>query len=204
MMKVKVFNKILVFIAIFCSICYSIQTIMISNLYGTLIRLSLVPVILLPYLLNKIFKFKISPINELIYIVFIFLAHFLGSVVNLYKSIYWYDTFIHYLSGISVFFFGIEFLIRCDKYDKKNLLLNIFFLMAISFMVAGIWEIFEFTNDQIFGKDAQKVIETGVTDTMKDIIMATLGCSLCSIIYYHELKDNKKFIFKKLIKSINC
>lgn len=202
MMKTKTFNKILIFISIFCSICYSIQTIMEGNLYGTLIRLSIIPVILLPYLLKNLFKIKISNMSVSIYIIFIFLGHFLGSIVNLYKSIYWYDTFTHFISGFLVFFFGLEFIIRINKYDKKELWFNILFLIALSFMVAGLWEMFEFTNDRIFGKDAQKVIETGVTDTMKDMIVAVLGSGLCAITYYYEILNNKKIIFRQFIEDI--
>ena len=201
-MKIKIINFILIFISIFCSFCYSVNTIINGDIYGTLIRLSIVPIIILPYLLKKIFKFNISTYSETIYIVFIFLSHFLGSIVNLYKSIYWYDSFTHFLSGIVVFFYGLEFLIITNKYDKKDMWFNVLFLMALSFMVAGLWEIFEFTCDDIFGKDAQKVIETGVTDTMKDIIMAVLGSSLCALFYYREYKEKNKNLFKNFIKNI--
>ena len=201
-MKIKIINFILIFISIFCSFCYSVNTIINGDIYGTLIRLSIVPIIILPYLLKKIFKFNISTYSETIYIVFIFLSHFLGSIVNLYKSIYWYDSFTHFLSGIVVFFYGLEFLIITNKYNKKDIWFNVLFLMALSFMIAGSWEIFEFTCDDIFGKDAQKVIDTGVTDTMKDIIMAVLGSSLCALFYYREYKEKNKNLFKNFIKNI--
>ena len=49
-------------------------------------------------------------------------------------------------------------------------------------MVAGIWEIFEFTVSKIMGTDPQHVKTTGVDDTMLDTIMAFTGSVIFIII----------------------
>ena len=60
------------------------------------------PVLLVPFLLNKT-KFKLNEFEICMYYLFIFLAEFLGCVVNLYNIILWYDLFVHFLSGIFTF-----------------------------------------------------------------------------------------------------
>lgn len=173
-----------------------------SGIYGGLIKLSVIPIIFLPQIVNKLFHFKINDSLKNMYVLFIFLAHFLGSIVNLYHKVYWYDSFTHFLSGIVISFLATYLLVMFKKYDKKSIVFNILFILGISFIVAGIWEMFEFICDKLFNKDAQNVLTTGVDDTMKDMIVAALGTLLYCIMYMYEELENKYIIVKKFIKSI--
>ncbi len=183
---------------------YSIYLALTSpfSIYGTTIKLSVIPIIYFPKFLNKLFKLKTNETFEIVYILFIFSAHFLGSIVNLYQKVYWYDSFAHFLSGIVVAYLATYILVLFKKYDKKSVIFNILFILGISFLVAGMWEIFEYTSDHIFNKDAQNVLTTGVNDTMKDIIVAALGTLLYCILYLYEELENKYILVKKFIKSI--
>ena len=69
-------------------------------------------------------------------------------------------------------------------------------------MVASLWEVFEYLSSYYFGVDPQKVVMTGVSDTMGDIIVAFLGSILVSISYYFEIKHNYNLLIKKFIKTI--
>lgn len=194
----KKIKNILILIVIICSIIYTFQAILDFNIYRILIRLSIIPIILIPCILKKTKLIDISSFNETNYIVYVFCAHFLGSIVNFYHKFYWYDNFMHFLSGILVFFYALELLIKTKKYDLKNLWWNALFILAISFMVSGLWEYFEFISDRIFNKDAQNVLTTGTTDTMMDMILVTLG-SILSLITLTK----KKFLntYFKLIEK---
>ena len=86
--------------------------------------------------------------------------------------------------------------------DKNKMYINVLFVLGITFMVAGLWEIFEFTTDNIFSKDAQKVLTTGVTDTMKDIVSAFLGSLIIIISYIYEKVNKTKLFIINFIKSI--
>lgn len=202
MKKLTILNKIIIFLTILISILCSLKSIMDFNLYNALIRLSIIPIILIPNIINKLFKIKISEASKMIYVIFIFLAHFLGSIINFYNTVPGYDTFAHILSGILIFFLGIEFLINIKKYDKTNIYFNVLFIISLSFMIAGIWEIFEFTCDKLFSKDAQHVLTTGVNDTMKDMIVAVLGTSSMAIIYLFEQTNKLKLFITKFIKQV--
>lgn len=172
------------------------------DMYGILIKLTIIPIIFLPTILEKLFSIKVNNSLSFLYTIFIFLAHFLGSVVNLYQKIYWYDSFAHFLSGILVAFVATYLLVILKKYDRKSILFNVLFILGISFMVAGLWETFEFISDKLFSKDAQNVLTTGVDDTMKDMIVACLGTLLYEILYIYEEINNKVIVIRKFIKNI--
>lgn len=196
----KIMSNILGVIASIYSI-YLVVTLDLG-LYGGLIKLTVIPVIFLPQILEKIFHVKINPYISFVYIIFIFLAHFLGSVVDFYHKIYWYDSFAHFLSGILVAFLSTYVLILFNKYSRKSILFNVLFIVGMSFMVAGLWEMFEFISDNIFNADAQNVLTTGVDDTMKDMIVAFLGTILYCLCYVYEEVNNKKIVIRKFIESI--
>lgn len=195
----KKVNKILILICCLLSIGYTFTIIQTGDLYNILIRLSFIPVVLAPTILRKL-KVNISDISEFVFIIFAFIGHFLGSIVALYNKIYWLDTFAHFLSGIVVSFFVLEF-IKKSKI-KTNLFFDCLIIVGVSSLIALSWEIFEFTCDNLFDKDAQKVLTTGVDDTMKDMIVALLGSLLFSVSYAYEVICEKTLIVKNFIKTI--
>lgn len=119
----------------------------------------------------------------MIFIIFVFLAQFLGSILNFYNNIYFYDKVVHFLSGMMIRILSLEFLVKNKRYDKKYLF-NVIFVLGISFMIAVFWEYFEYTSDYIFKKDAQHVLTTGINDTMQDMIAATFGTLLLLLFNY--------------------
>lgn len=169
-----------------------------SKLIGSL---TLYIIILLPTIIKKVFKIKIPFSVEFAFLIFIFLAQLLGSVMNFYTLIYWYDSLIHFISGILTALLALLLLILFNKYDKKSLVFNIIYMFAITLMVASCWEIFEFSADNLLGGNAQR-IETGVIDTMKDIICAFLGCTIVCILYAYEQVCKIKLIVNKFIDNV--
>lgn len=196
MKKLKLLNSVIYMIVIVWSII--LATGINGDMYGLLIRLSIIPILFVPQILEKMFSIKINIELITIYTIFIFLSHFLGSIVNLYHQIYWYDSFTHFLSGFVVSFFAFYLLINFKKYNPKSIFFNILFIFSVSLAVAELWEVFEFTSDKLFGKDAQNVLTTGVDDTMKDMIVAGFGSILFCISYLYE-EINKKIIFIRKI-----
>lgn len=198
----KKINNLLILIASVGGIIYSINPISNGQLYKVLICLSIIPVMLVPKIIKKLFNITLTPTTEFIYLLFVFVAHFLGSIVNFYHTINNYDKLIHLLSGIVSAFFAVLVLVSLKKYDKKSVLFNVLFILAFVLMIATFWEFFEYFSDKIFGKDAQNVLTTGVGDTMSDMISAFLGCTLFNIMYAFEETTNNQIIIKKFIKEI--
>lgn len=189
-------------IIILMSIIYSINPLMEGDIYTILIRLSIIPVICIPYILRKL-KLNISDASIFIYSLFIILGHFLGSIVGLYGKIYYYDTLMHTLFGFLSSFLVFELLYKL-KYIKQNKIIwNGILIISLIAFLAVLWETFEFTCDYIFKRDAQRVLLTGVNDTMKDMIVAYLGSMFFVLMYAYEEICNKKLIVKNFIKSLN-
>lgn len=194
----KKIKKMMILIVIVFSLIYIVQAILDFHLYRILIRLSVIPIILLPKIFRKLKFFSISEFNEICYITYVFLAHFLGSVINLYHQFYWYDNLMHFLSGIVVSLFSLELLIKLKKYDSNQMIFNTIFILAMGFMVSGLWEYFEFISDHLFHQDAQNALTTGVNDTMIDMILATLGNCLF-LITFKQKKIRDQYVI--LLKS---
>ena len=204
MMKMKKWNQLFISLLFLLNSGMLLQMILSGHYGRILVTLSLYLTVWVPAVVRAIFKVKIPAHMEFAYFIFLFFAQFLGSIVNLYASIYWFDSFTHFVSGILTAVFAIAVLVWFRKYESKSIAFNIFFMIAFSLMVASLWEFFEFTADTISGGDTQKVLETGVADTMKDMIVAFLGAILVSIYYGYEKCCNKKLFFNRYEKEFGC
>lgn len=130
-------------------------------------------IFLLYYVYKKTFLKKYN-ISYTLILIFIFISMYLANIWNFYGLEY-YDKFLHFTSGILTGFFGIIFYIEVFNYDKKEKskykIITIFtFIFVVA--VAGAWEVWEFSTDQLFGLTAQN---NDLHDTMWDIICASIG-----------------------------
>ena len=106
----KKINNILIFIFSLASLCFAVFHFN-SNMYDRLIGdLSIIFVFFLPRIITKIFKLKFTNLMELVYIIFIILSQFIGCVVNAFNTIWWYDLFTHFISGVLTGILGLVIL----------------------------------------------------------------------------------------------
>ncbi|CAN7243205.1 hypothetical protein LJR015_000924 [Peribacillus frigoritolerans] len=108
------------------------------------------------------------------YLIFLFGSQFLGSILGWY-GLGWWDTFLHLLSGSLLAFTGIALYERLVYRNAgKEISPWFVFLFTLSFSALGgvIWEIYEFSSDQLFGMTLQG---GGNKDTMIDLIADTIG-----------------------------
>ena len=195
---IKKINISLILIAILGSLYFVFTRD--NNIVLVLKDISIIITISALYIIQKIFKIKISEGINLIYIIFVFMAHFLGVICELYNYIYWFDKFVHFLSGVVTSFVAIYLLVKFKK--DKNMFFDILYIITLTLAIAALWEVFEYLSSYYFNLDPQKVALTGVSDTMGDIIVAFLGSILTSISYYFEIKCNYNLLIKKFIKTI--
>ncbi len=174
-------NNLIIIIISIISVKIGIIKIVDNNIIRSLISFSVIPVMLLPYTLRK--RLKLNDIIIFIYLIFIFFSHFLGSILSFYELFSYYDKIMHFMSGILTSVLAIFLLISFKNYNKNNLLFNIIFIISITLAIASLWEFFEYISDSIFNGNAQRVLSTGVSDTMQDMIAAFLG-SIFFIIFY--------------------
>lgn len=101
-------------------------------------------------------KKKINYDDFLNLLIYIFLVGSLvgGEVYNLYSVIWFYDIVLHILSSFIVSFLFFYIFKLYKVYVNKFLFVLCIFSFAM--MVAGLWEITEFSIDRILDKDMQK------------------------------------------------
>lgn len=198
----KKLNNVLIFLCSLAAVCFCIRDLNVGS-YDRILGDVAVPfVLLIPRIMGKIFKIKITSAMELVYVLFIILAQFLGSVVNLYNKIWWYDLFAHFLSGILTSVLSLVVLNWFGVYNRKNKWFNFLFIISFTLMIASIWEFMEFGTDTFFGMNVQHSIETGVRDTMEDMLVAFLGSLIVSISYLVENKVAKNGFLKRVVSDL--
>ena len=147
---------------------------------------------MLPVLLGQRFSVRIPHGFETLAVVFVFMSLFLGEVYSYYTIYWWWDLILH--SG-SAFLLGIlGFLLVFVLNEKENVDLDLKpnFIALFAFMFAigigAIWEIFEFSMDQIFGLNMQK---SGLVDTMWDLIVNVIGALIMSLLGWGYIKTRE-------------
>lgn len=172
--KVELLNQILVAMILVLSTLYLVHFINIGRVDRIFSTLAIYFVIFVPKMLEKT-KYKLSPNYKFMYIIFIFLAHFLNCIVNLYKSVWWYDLFAHFISGVVTFLLATYILEKSNEAPFKSMLTYFIYLIGFVCFVAVAWEITELSCDLLFSTNLQHNLDTGVIDTMEDIIVALTG-----------------------------
>ena len=155
---------------------------------NTLLILGLIPLLLISLLIRKYNKNL-----ELTYLIFLFLSYILGFIYDLYNKIYFYDTIIHSLFGILASIYALPLLNILKKYNIKNKLFNVIFILMLTGATAAFWEIIEFTIDKIFKSNMQ----ISLNNTMKDIISALLFSILYILIYIENTSKIDKLFIRK-------
>lgn len=152
-----------------------------------------IPLVVVPFIFEKT-RFKLKDIDKLVYYVFIFFAYFFGCVISLYNVTWWYDLVMHFVSGFIMGYTGIFILRKLNMYSDKNILFNFIYCLFFTAGAAGIWEIFEYMADVIIGTNLQHHLETGVVDTMQDLICGTASGLIFSflIIFKSKIKKSAK------------
>ena len=181
----NLYSKLLLLVMSIGTIIIALMETGTANKTRIITFMIIYPMLLFPLILQKT-KFKLDNSKIFLYYVFIFLADFLGCVVNLYNTISWFDSFVHFLSGIFTFILG---LIIYEKISikRENKLLKVVFCLGIVAIIIVLWEIIEYTGDNLIGSNLQHVIDTGIKDTMTDMIVALLGGIISSI--YISIKN---------------
>lgn len=133
---------------------------------------------------------------ELAIVMFIFVALFLGSLRNFYERVPWWDALLHFQSGILLGVVGFVLIYLLNESRAGQLTLSPFFVsfFAACFSIATgvIWEIYEFTADAVFGFTMQR---SGLPDTMKDLILNTVGAIAVAAVAYAWVRIRQRVPF---------
>ncbi|MDJ0833240.1 MAG: hypothetical protein QNJ69_06925 [Gammaproteobacteria bacterium] len=168
-----------------------------------LITTSIIVITLFPFFMGKFLNVFIPPEFVLLSVIFIFASLFLGEVHGYYTRFWWWDIVLHTSSGFLLGIIGFLLVYILNETEKIDIHMKPGFVALFAFVFAvaigALWEIFEFSMDSIFGMNMQKEMlgdPTGLTDTMWDLIVDSLGALIIAVLGYGYIKKarNESFL----------
>ena len=156
---------------------------------------------------------------------FTFCAMFLGEILDFYTRFSWWDTMLHFTSGVMFSLIGYMLFLSFNRDSGVRRQLNpvivVMFTVCFSITCGAIWEIFEFGMDSLLGMNMQRwqsmipgeqwgamqsvsnfSTNPGLVNTMKDIISDTLGSVLSILIILPLARYNNKYKKTKVPQSV--
>lgn len=133
-----------------------------------------------PSLLRKNYSISIPWLLEFL-IFFALFLHTAGGVLGLYGKFEWWDTMTHFVSTFMLAVVALTVIYMMHTY-WAGLTMDIRAIMVFTIFIAAflgaIWEIMEWSTDQIFGTSEQN----GLDDTMKDLVMDLAGAMIAAML----------------------
>lgn len=166
-----------------------------------------------PLVMERRFGVIIPPELELLATVFIFASLFLGEVRGYYLQFWWWDIALHTSAGFLLGIVGFLLVYILNERDSLHLHMSHGFVALFAFVFAvaigGLWEIFEFSMDRLFGMNMQKPMlgdPSGLTDTMWDMIVNALGAATISLLGYGYLRaaGSRSFLERWILAFIRA
>lgn len=162
---------------------------------------------ILPVLFARGLNIFIPSEFELMTIGFIFAALFLGETRDYYARFWWWDLALHTTSGGLLGILGVLLVYVLNENPRIDLHMQpgfvAFFAFCFAVAIGALWEMFEFAMDQLFGMNMQKPMfgdPSGLTDTMWDLVVDTVGAAVVSVAGYLYMKRGVKSFIERWIQ----
>lgn len=157
---------------------------------------------LTPFVLGRQYQLQIPAEFQILTIIFVFAALFLGEIHRYYDRLWWWDIALHASSGLLLGIFGFLLVYVLNENERAQLSMRPRFVALFAFLfavaVGALWEIFEFLMDSVFGTNMQKPMlgdDSGLTDTMFDLMVDVLGALLISLLgWWYMVRREQSFI----------
>lgn len=150
----------------------------------------------LPGIIEKRMQIDWPSEFEIVIVVFIFASFYLGEIQSFYYRFWWWDGLLHFISGliIALLAFTLVWILNSEKKVRMKLSPGFIALFAFCFAltIGVVWEIFEFGID-FFTNNTYMMQETGIVDTMWDLILDSIGAFLVSLLGYLYLRGGIKY-----------
>ena len=169
-------------------------------------------VMLLPGFLQRKLQITIPSGMLIAFALFLYCAIYLGEVHYFYFRIPHWDTLLHTFSGFALGAIGISIINLLNKSESIPVSLSPAFVAIFAFCFAVtigvVWEVYEFAVDSVANLNMQKyMMESGealagraaLADTMKDLIVDSLGALVISVVGYLSVKHRPGWLEKMQI-----
>ena len=152
-----------------------------NNRLGSAIGMSVAS--LVPLLFELISRKKLSNTVFFMVNIYVLFAGVIGSALNVYYLVSWYDILIHCIMGYAIALLGLFFICRLGEHKRMRIITTALFCLFFSLGIELIWEIFERFIDVYFGQTSQGIKVEGtnaplVTDTIQDLVCNLSGAIL--------------------------
>jgi uncharacterized membrane protein YjdF len=173
--------------------------------FAALVTTGIIVLTLFPIVLARRYEVHVPPEFSLLAVVFVFASLFLGDLHGYYTRFWWWDAALHTASGFLLGIVGFLLVHILNETAEIGMKMKSGFVAFFAFLfavgVGVVWEIFEFASDELLGTTMQKPLgddASGLTDTMWDLIVDTLGALTISILGYGYLKKagNESFLIR--------
>ena len=159
---------------------------------------------LVPFVLEKLFKFTASKLLKNLYWVFILFAVFLGTGLSFYSKFYYWDKLLHFSSAMLLVALGFGILsILMPNFKHLTVPTIVVFGFLFAMTMGVFWEFYEYSFDGLLGLNMQRfatssgknlVGRAALYDTMWDLITNTIGALLFSIFCYFKAKTDENWL----------
>ena len=222
--RVRIFKRILSFIVLILAIATMVALFYVKKekmrvrLFFSLLQYIAMSIVLIsPILLKKFANFEVPVEVHISVTAFAFLGLVLGDGLNFYGKIGWWDSLLHFTSGIILSFIALwllQMLILRRKYLFMHRALLYIFVVAFSLAVGAVWELCEYTVDDIFHTNNQQYMATtrativssddepleghdALADTMKDLALDLAGAILVVCYECSKKEITQYYVSKK-------
>lgn len=161
-----------------------------------------------PAAIGRRFKVDVPPEFQVLAVIFVFAALFLGEVQSYYLRIWWWDIALHTSSGLLTGLLGFLLVYVLNESDRVDIHMRPRFVAIFAFMfavaVGTFWEIFEYSMDVLAGTDMQKSMfsdPSGLTDTMWDMIVNALGAMVISGLGWWYMRQSERSFIEAWIRK---
>jgi len=160
---------------------------------------------LVPAFLFRRFRVMIQPEFQFIAALFVFLSLFLGSAFDFYYKFWWWDLVLHSASGFLLGIVGFIVMYVLNQTSQlppeMKPIFRCFFGFTFAVTLGVLWEIYEFGMDHFWPVLNMQSNETGVVDTMKDLIVDTIGAIVVAFMGYVYLKTGRYSFLGDAVKG---
>lgn len=170
--------------------------------------LLIITTLLSPLLFRAKMDLDIPAEFHLAAVVFVLAALYLGEIQGFYQWLWWWDIALHTTAGFLMGIFGFLLVYILNESRQVDIHMTPGFIAFFSFIfavaVGTFWEFFEFGMDQWFGTNMQKPMfndPSGLTDTMWDMIVNSVGAMAISTSGWWYLKSKEHFFVKSWIRK---
>lgn len=139
----------------------------------------------LPAFVMRRYRVYVPPEFQLIAVAFVFLSLFLGSAGDFYYRFWWWDIVLHVGSGFLLGIVGWITLFMMNETDRLPPGVRpeflCFFGVTFAVFLGVLWEVFEFAVDRLAPGVNMQSLETGIVDTMQDLMVDLAGAVIVAL-----------------------